>query len=209
MTATGVAGADAAVDTIDGEGVVTFTGRRGPLASLIVKNTLLNIVTGGIYRFWARTDIRRYFWRALAIGDDDLEYTGRGLELFLGFLIVLAVLVPLVVAISLAGLVLPHDGTGPVPLINLLYIVVIVWLIAYASYRARRYRLSRTLWRGIRGGQDGSAVRFAFLSFVYLILTILSLGIARPWTRVALQRYRMTHTLFGNERFRLPGAAAL
>ena len=32
----------------------------------------------------------------------------------------------------------------------------------YAVYRARRYRLSRTVYRGVRFHQEGSAWRYAF-----------------------------------------------
>jgi uncharacterized membrane protein YjgN (DUF898 family) len=53
---------------------------------------LLTVLTLGIYRFWARTRLRRYIWSAIDAGGDSFEYTGTGLEKFLGFLIALVVL---------------------------------------------------------------------------------------------------------------------
>jgi len=39
-----------------------YDGRIGPLYRIFVVNLLLTIVTVGIYRFWAITRWRRYFW---------------------------------------------------------------------------------------------------------------------------------------------------
>ncbi len=77
-----------------GSDAIEFRGERKPLAGIIVKNTLLTIITFSIYRFWARTNIRKYYWSNTLLLGDRLEYTGRGGELFVGFLIVMAILVP-------------------------------------------------------------------------------------------------------------------
>ncbi|MCH7693127.1 MAG: DUF898 family protein, partial [Proteobacteria bacterium] len=75
-------------------GPVEFTGRRGPLFKLLVKNAIFKLLTLWIYRFWAKTWIRRYFWNNIRIDGDPLEYTGLPSELFIGFLIILGILVP-------------------------------------------------------------------------------------------------------------------
>ena len=49
-------------------------------------------MTFGLYRFWARTRLRRYIWSSIKPGGDSFEYTGTGLEKFLGFLIALVVI---------------------------------------------------------------------------------------------------------------------
>ena len=56
-------------------------------------NLLLTIVTLGIYRFWAKTRIRRYLWSQTEFLGDRFEYTGTGKELLIGFLIVFAFLI--------------------------------------------------------------------------------------------------------------------
>ena len=58
-------------------GTVTFDGRRKVLLGLLVKNYLLGILTLGIYRFWAKTAVRRYFWGHVSIAGERVEYTGR------------------------------------------------------------------------------------------------------------------------------------
>ncbi|MDH3738773.1 MAG: YjgN family protein, partial [Alphaproteobacteria bacterium] len=140
-----------------GERIVGFWGRRGPLFGILLVNALLGLVTLGIYRFWARTRLRQYFWNSIEIDGDLLEYTGRGLELFIGFLIVVAVLVPLFGGYSVLSTFLQATTPDVFAAVNFLYFITIFWLTRYAYFRARRYRLARTVWRGIRGGQDGSA----------------------------------------------------
>ena len=49
-------------------------------------------MTLGIYQFWTRARLRRYIWSSILPGGDYFEYTGTGLEKFLGFLIALVVL---------------------------------------------------------------------------------------------------------------------
>ncbi|MDP4593212.1 MAG: YjgN family protein, partial [Beijerinckiaceae bacterium] len=68
----------------------------------------------------------------------------------------------------------------------------------FALYRARRYRLTRTIWRGVRFWMDGSGWKYAFLSFGWLVLTVLTLGLLYPWRAAALERYKMRHTHYGS-----------
>ena len=65
---------------------------RPGLLKLTLVNLLLNIVTLTIYRFWARTNVRKHIWACVHINGQPLEYTGKGIELFKGALIVFACL---------------------------------------------------------------------------------------------------------------------
>ncbi len=187
-------------------GPVEFTGQRGPLFGLLVKNAFFNVLTLWIYRFWAKTWIRRYFWNNIRIDRDPLEYTGLPSELFIGFLIVLGILVPLGMAFEGVRMVLesaPHTAQSAV---DIAYFLVLFVLIQVAFYRMWRYRLTRTTWRGIRFGLDGSTWRFLGLSVGWSLLSVVTLGVAYPWMRIALMRYRIRHTRFGQTRFDFAGS---
>jgi uncharacterized membrane protein YjgN (DUF898 family) len=67
----------------------------------------------------------------------------------------------------------------------------------YATYRARRYRLTRTAFRGIRLHQSGSALAYALRSLLWGVLTALTLGLAYPWAQASLERYKLAHTHYG------------
>src|SRR4051812_33078711 len=124
---------------------------------LLARGALLLLFTLGIYRFWLATDVRRFLWSNTEIAGDGLEYIGTARELLLGFLIAIALLVPLNVAFFLSTL-----GRGWLSQVSgLLALIVLALLGQFAVYRARRYRLTRTIYRGIRFHQTGSARRYA------------------------------------------------
>ena len=175
----------------------SFAGTAGAMFPVVLKGLALTVVTLGIYRFWYLTNIRRYLWNNTQAGGDVLEYTGRGVELFIGFLIALAVLVPLYGLLFLAGLVTGPIGAG---IVQSLSTVVLLFLAQFALFRARRYRLTRTIWRGVRFQQSGSGFAYAGLSFAWGLLAILTLGLAYPWMRASLERYKMTNTWYGDQK---------
>ncbi len=187
-------------------GPVEFTGARGPLFRLLLKNAFFNVVTLWIYRFWAKTWVRRYFWNNIRINGDPLEYTGLPSELFIGFLIVLGVLVPLGMVYEGARVVLESAPEAAQSTVDIAYTLVVFVLIQVAFYRMWRYRLTRTTWRGIRFGLDGSTWRFLGLSIGWSLLSVVTLGMAYPWMRVALMRYRIQYTRFGQTRFDFAGS---
>jgi uncharacterized membrane protein YjgN (DUF898 family) len=172
------------------------------LLGLVLVNFLLTIVSLGLYRFWARTRLRRYFWSTIVIGDEPLEYTGTGRELFIGFLIVISVLMPLGILYAVTQNLTLGNPAVQAPL-RLGYVLAMGALIQAAIFRARRYRLSRTAWRGINAGQGGSTWRYLGLSFVNAILCLITLGLYVPWATVALERYKIGHSVFGSAQFQL------
>ncbi|MFC3676473.1 DUF898 family protein [Ferrovibrio xuzhouensis] len=180
-----------------------FLDRPG-LPQLLVRNLLFGALTLGFYRFWAKTNLRRFLWASVVIDGEPLEYTGRARELLIGFLIVMAIFVPLSVGYSaLQTMLLDTPAAGII--LSIVYAVGLYLLINAAIWRARRYRLLRTLWRGIRAGQDGSTWIYMGKAALWLLLVPLSLGLALPWALADLARYRIEHTLWGQFRGRFTG----
>ena len=68
----------------------------------------------------------------------------------------------------------------------------------YATFRARRYRVTRTIWRGVRFWMTGSGWAYAGRSLLWGVLALVTLGFAYPWREAALERYKMGHTNFGS-----------
>ncbi|WP_298956120.1 YjgN family protein [uncultured Methylobacterium sp.] len=175
---------------------VTFDDRLDGLTGLVVKGFFLSIVTFGIYRFWYVTNLRRFFWSRTALDGSPAEYTGTGKELFLGFLVALAILVPVYLGLFALSLVVPV--LAPVSVV--VSFVTLFLLGQYALYRGRRYRAMRTLWRGIRLGQVGSGFVYAARAAGWWLLTYLTFGLAFPFMRASQERYRINHTLVGTSR---------
>jgi uncharacterized membrane protein YjgN (DUF898 family) len=173
---------------------VSFLGQAGEFFRLLVRGSLLQIPTFGFYRFWLITDIRRHLWANTRIGGEALEYTGTGRELLIGFLIALAILAPVYVGYAILGIVAETvQAFASIPLIVILYLFG-----QYALYRARRYRATRTVLRGVRFWMTGSAAAYAGRAALWDLLSVVTLGLALPWRMAALERYKMRHTRFGS-----------
>src|ERR1700687_5266656 len=124
-------------------GAVAFSGERGEYRRLVTRGAGLELITVGFYRFWLATDIRRHLWSNTLIDGDAAEYTGRGRELLIGFLFALAILVPVYLVYFIVGLEVERfRAFASFPLFLFFYLFG-----QFAIYRARRYRLTRPVWR--------------------------------------------------------------
>ena len=173
---------------------VAFSGSRSEFFHLVKRGAGLEMVTLGFYRFWLTTDMRRHLWSNTQIDGDGAEYTGRGKELLIGFLVALAILVPIYLAYFLAGLEAEHyKAFASVPLVAFFYLFG-----QFAIFRARRYRLTRTVWRGVRFWMSGSGWIYALKASLWGLLVMVTLGLALPWRTAALERYKMRHSYYGD-----------
>jgi uncharacterized membrane protein YjgN (DUF898 family) len=176
---------------------VAFTGIRGDFRRLVIRGAMLELVTLGFYRFWLATDMRRHLWSHTTAGGDAPEYTGTAKELLIGFLFALAILAPVYLVYFLIGLEAElYQAFASIPLVLFFYL-----FYQFARYRARRYRLTRTVWRGVRFWMKGSGWLYALQAGMWMLLIIVTLGLALPWAQAALERYKMRNSFYGD----LPG----
>jgi uncharacterized membrane protein YjgN (DUF898 family) len=171
-----------------------FKAHAGDFRRLMVRGAVLQAITLGIYRFWLFTDMRRFLWAATRIGDDAADYTGTAAELLIGFLIAIGILTPVYALFFVASLELGLLSD----LSSVAAFVLLAGFGQYAAYRARRYRLTRTVFRGLRFHQTGSAAGYAFRVLLWWIPVILTLGLAWPWALASLERYKMRNTFYGH-----------
>jgi uncharacterized membrane protein YjgN (DUF898 family) len=180
------------------------SGKFFNVLGLALKNAGLTILTLTMYRFWARTSMRRRLWSRTWVMGDPLEYTGNAGELFRGFLIALPTFfLPAIFIFYIAPLAM--EGVWAAWLTFGFY-VVSVPLVAAARYWMRRYQLSRTRWRGIRLGLAGSAWSFAAASWGWWLLQSLSLGWYTPAARINRARLMWENTRFGDQPFQVAAA---
>jgi uncharacterized membrane protein YjgN (DUF898 family) len=173
---------------------ITFTGDRGEFLRLLMRGAMLELFTLGFYRFWLNTDMRRQLWSHTSAGGDVLEYVGTAKELLIGFLFALAILVPVYLVYFWIGLEAErYQAFASIPLVLFFYLFA-----QFAVYRARRYRLTRTIWRGVRFWMTGSGWAYAWRAGLWSLLVIVTLGFALPWQQAALERYKMRHTAYGD-----------
>lgn len=173
---------------------IIYHGDVGDIIGLHVINLLLNICTIGIYSFWGKTRIRRYITSHLALAKDRFEYTGTGMELFLGWLKALVIFVPIIILMEIPG-------------VNLIVLPFFLGVIAAAVYLAMRYRLGRTRWRGVRFSLGGSVWQYLWLGLKRGLVNIITLGILIPRSDIVMWTYLANHMQFGEVRFTYAGDA--
>ncbi|MBA2920940.1 DUF898 family protein [Sphingomonas sp. MAH-20] len=179
-----------------------FTGNWREFAPIALTNLLLTIVTLGIYRFWARARERRYLWSRTEFIDDTLEWTGTGREMFIGFVIVMAVLLPAILFVQFGFQAMILRGlVAPAFLLMLGLYLGFFALVGLARYRALRYRLSRTYWHGIRGGGEPGGWGFAFSYLWKTLVGAFVIGLLVPWAWTSLWNERWNRMSFGPHPF--------
>jgi uncharacterized membrane protein YjgN (DUF898 family) len=179
-----------------------FAGSRSDYWRLMIRGAALQAITLGIYRFWLHTDMRRFLWASTQVESDNFEYTGTAVELLLGFLIAIGILIPIYGLLFVASLELGVISG----LSGIVGFVVLACFGQYAAYRARRYRLTRTVLRGLRFHQTGSPVLYALRAVLWWFVTVWTFGLAYPWMEASLERYKMRNTFYGDIGGRFDGA---
>ncbi|MDD9921987.1 MAG: DUF898 family protein [Boseongicola sp.] len=182
-----------------------FIGQRGKLLRMALWMGFLTVITVGIYRFWMKTRLRRYYWSSIRPGGQPLEYVGEPLEKLLGFFIAVVILAFYIGVVNLILMFLSFslfEGNSVAYFASLAGVVPI-WF--YARYRARRYVYARTRWRGIRFGVDPGAWGYCWRALVYWFLTIISGTLLWPLMTYRLEKYRWDRTWFGDVQFNQGG----
>ena len=184
---------------------IEFNGDGAELFGILIKNLLLNVLTLGIYYPWAKARQLRYYYGASRISDSDFQFHGTGREMLIG--LGKAVVVLVLLDLAYEGILSIIFNERLLALTGLLYAFVFFLLIMIASVGARRYRMSRTSWRGIRFRFLGTFKHTIILVSRGWLLSLLSLGFYYPFYLNRFQDYWTSKTTFGNIAFSYDGQA--
>ncbi len=184
-----------------------YDGRVGEIYGIFLLNLLWTVLTLGIFRFWAITRYRRYFWSRTRFQGERFEYTGTGGELFFGYLLAGLMLFGAAAIAGLAGFLLAAVARPLFSLAIVGFYLFVAVLAAGAIFSAQRYRLSRTRWCGIGGGMTGSMLAYGFRAVLYGLLTLVTLFQMVPWMQIRLTERRINASVFGTTPFRFAGSA--
>jgi uncharacterized membrane protein YjgN (DUF898 family) len=172
-----------------------------------IVNVFLTLVTLGIYYFWAKVRVRRYLFGQAEFEGDRFAFHGRGAELLLGFL-----KAGIVFGIPLGALhyvpQLLDAGTAVTVATSLTAYALVLVLIPVARAGARRYRLSRTSWRGIHFSFRGRAAEFVRIFVVGSLLAVVTLGLYYPAFATRNHAFMLRHSYLGTAKFDFDGEGA-
>ena len=180
---------------------INFTGEGFDYLLLILKVVILSIFTLGIYSFWGRVEIRKFFYNNTKFDNDGFEYHSTGKELFIGFiklfLLFLGVFILIGVISYLIGLVSPTLASYLVVLFLPLELVLLPIIV----FSAIRFTFSRISFKERRFQFIASAKDFLILFVKGLLLTMITFGIYFPWFFVSLRKFIAENTVYGNFAF--------
>lgn len=84
-------------------------------------------------------------------------------------------------------------------------VIAVMPLILFAQYRARRYKMARTRWRGIRFGMDSAAWGYVWRAFGHFFLTLITGGLLLPRQSFYLEKYMADRSWYGDAKFEQSG----
>ena len=182
---------------------LSFQGDGGDLFGIYIVNLLLSVLTLGVYYFWGKVKVRQYLYSQSEFEGDRFAFHGNGKELFIGWLKA-AVAVGLFFGVMIAIQSVWQGPTGET-LTNLFFYGSLLILIPVVIVGSRRYRLSRTSWRGIRFSFRGHAKELIRTFARDGILTGLTFGIYYSWLLNNIRKFVARNSCFGNTSFDYDG----
>jgi uncharacterized membrane protein YjgN (DUF898 family) len=181
-----------------------FRGSAMGLFVISAVNALLTLLTLGVFYFWGKTRVRRYVLGETDFEEDRFAYHGTGKELLIGFVKGVAIFFIPISVLTILPEVYQAPAEVRSSLRSVLWLVGLL-LVPVAMVGARRYRLSRTSWRGIRFSFRGSTRKFIGIFVVGSILTSLTLGLYYPVFGTQRQAFMVSHAYFGSRKFDFDG----
>ena len=182
-------------------GPFVFRGKGSGLFQIFIVNSILIILSFGIYYFWAKVSLLKYNYRNSEFQGYCFSYHGSGKERLIGFLRAI-----LIVALFLGicwGILSLKGKT-----VWFLYIVqaIAAVLTPLALVAIYRYHASRTSYRNVRFHFTGKIRSLAFLLIEIGVLMILTSGLYFPAIPYRIKKYIIDHLQYGNEPFSLQGS---
>jgi uncharacterized membrane protein YjgN (DUF898 family) len=166
-----------------------FRGNASEYFGIWIVNILLTIITFGIYSAWAKVRRMRYFRGNTYLDGYSFDYHAKGLQIFLGRVIVFVV-------ISIINVV-----TTVYPLLAIATPFLFLAILPPIIVRSLRFNARVTSYRNIRLDFVGKA----WGAFVAIILgslvSVFSLGILAPFASRWTYRYILNNLRYGDRGF--------
>lgn len=176
---------------------IAFTARGGELLVLFIKNLFLTLITLGVYSFWARVNVQRYFYEHTQLAGGRFGWHATGKERFFAFLKASVIMAAIFGVNAVLVKLSPYLG-----MILPVAVIILLPAIIVAQYR---YRLARTSFNQIRFRFTGRAGNLAIIVLKGALLTIVTLGFYGPWFAVEVRRYLYENTRIGTSNLQYEG----
>lgn len=166
-----------------------FVGRAGEYFKIWMVNTLLTVLTVGLYSPWAKVRRRRYFYGSTLFLNAPFDYLADPIAILKGRLVAFVILV----VYYLVGTFLPVAE----PFLVILFVVLLPWIII----KAVAFSLANTAYRNIRFNFAGTYAKAAGIFIGLPILVALTAGLAYPLFNRERQKFLIENSAYGTTAF--------
>ncbi|XPV70219.1 MAG: YjgN family protein [Halarcobacter sp.] len=151
-----------------------FTGSAIEYFKIWIVNTLLTIVTFGIYYPWAKVRNNRYLYANSILDGKNFEYHATGKQLFIGYLIAASMFILYNILNSLF------------PILNIFFVLLFFIVLPWLMLKAMKFNLFVTSFNNIRFDFEGELkesylvfLLLPFIGFIICTLPFILLGFFR------------------------------
>ncbi|NVN92784.1 MAG: DUF898 family protein [Desulfuromonadales bacterium] len=173
----------------------SFNGSARDYFGIWIVNTLLKIITIGIYSAWAKVRKRRFFFGSTTLHGEPFEYLADPMALFRGWLI------------AAGAFILYSIGTRVSPILSMVIGVIVFIAFPWLVVRSRIFNSFNSSHRNIRfcfrPDYQQAYVVFAGLP----ILTMLSLGLLAPYMIYRQKKFMVENSSYGSVPFSFSATA--
>ena len=181
-----------------------FHGNGSSLFGIFAINTLLTLLTFGVYYFWGKAKIRRYMHSQTELHNSRFSNHTTGGELCIGWIKAI-ILILTIVLISEIPSFFWEDMTHEWITMLAFYGLLLFVFLPLAIVGSLRFRLSRTSYQGIRFSFRGNSKTFFKIYYIGLLKTIFTLGLYYPYFETKIRLFLTRSVRFGTGRFKFFG----
>lgn len=165
-----------------------FTGNAKEYFRIWIVNTLLTIVTLGVYSAWAKVRTKQYFYRHTFVDGTSFEYLADPYKVLKGRLIA---------ALAL-GLLFASQHYS----VTLYVIVVVLFVLAtpWVLVKALAFNARNSAYRNLRFAFTGRTGEAFGLYLGMLLLHVVSCGLAYPYVQWRMTSFVISRHLYGDLR---------
>ena len=169
---------------------VEFHGTGSEYFKIWIVNTALTILTLGIFSAWAKVRSRRYFYGNTRIEGSSFEYLARPRQILPGRIIAGIVLIAVAI-------------TSQFSLLANAFLFLVLFLVTpWILVKALRFNARYSAFRNVRFAFRGTTEDSYGIYFGLALLSMISLGIAVPYTERRARSWLFSSHRYGNQEFR-------
>tara|TARA_B100001250_G_C19787326_1_gene784799 strand:- start:1122 stop:2114 length:993 start_codon:yes stop_codon:yes gene_type:complete len=168
---------------------VIFNGNGKEFFGIWIVNTLLSIVTLGIYSPWAKVQNTKYLYNSICIDDHHFDYHAQPIQILKGRLIAILVLV------IVSSLSIINES------IYFIALLVIFFAAPWLINRSISFNMRMTSYRNVRFNFKGDYWNTFFWVFIAPILSLFTLYLALPHVLRRRDEYMTQNYSYGDTNF--------